>query len=95
VIDAKFAGGLFRIFTMAARNRHNARVFTILKAGDLRRARKARPDDANAYCFYVGAQVQSLFNKLFPLNSGNRKSAIGNRKWNVPPQRFEPRTNRL
>jgi hypothetical protein len=39
----------FRVLAMRAGNSDDARVFTILETGDLRRTRKAGADDSDSY----------------------------------------------
>jgi len=54
VIDAEFARDFFGIFTMGAGNRNDARILAVSEPGNLRRAREARADDADANCLCDG-----------------------------------------
>ena len=46
--NVKFASDHGGMFAMRTANRHDARVFTVFESGNLRGARKAGPNDANA-----------------------------------------------
>ena len=52
VLNLKFRGDLLRVLAVAAGNRNDARVFTILETGNLRRARKASANNADTNCFF-------------------------------------------
>jgi len=59
VFDAELLGDPSGMFTMPARNRHYARAFAIVKAGNLRRAGKASANNSNADGFVVTQFLQS------------------------------------
>ena len=60
VIDAKFAGNFFSPIAMRAGNRDDPRVLAVLEPGNLRRAREAGADNADANCLCDGQPFRFL-----------------------------------
>src|SRR5947209_374059 len=88
MLDIKLTAYALRVLTMPARNRNDARALASAKARNLRRAREARADDADAY--------EIFFSQLSPrrnlkVRSKDRPALL----IILPPAGVEPTTHSL
>ena len=84
-----------RVLTMPARNRHDARILARAKGRNLRRAREACPDNADANEIFFGQLTPLLSEMMSQVWDVHRSyRAIASVVY-LPPAGFEPTTLRL
>src|SRR2546425_5017510 len=99
VTDFEFIGSALGIFTMGARNRHNARANAVFESRNLCRASKARADNSNANNFVPNEFIPNEFIFCQTARSAKVKSKSivlqSNSQRLAPPGGLEPRNDIL